>query len=185
MGNINVGFFATIDEIIAMVRKTTQERDIFVVAVKIWPEFDCKVITPLTFEAHRGYMKTSRFIFLCSGGIRDVPRGYNEFLDQNINNLIIEVGEATSKYMKESTIGTRCNDAKRLIIWKQIITKVKKQMQQGAWVVNPHNGLKDYNKNIYYSKGALAAYNKGMVMKAYAGWSQYQLMNSHKKVSDK
>jgi len=78
--------------------------------------------------------------------------------------------------MKESTIGTRCQEVKKLRIWKNVIKLFKKQMFQGVWAVNPNNRAKIQCKDNYFSKGALSDYKSGVVMKAFAGWTEYQLM---------
>lgn len=176
MGNISIGFHATPEEIYSFAYQMVEEYNLKVVASKISPQFEFRIIEQSYFLENEAYLCSSRFIILCDQFTNELSNDYNSFLIQNIDNLIIQLGEITSEYMKESTIGTRCQDSEKLKIWKSIIKQLKKQMHQGVWAVNPNSESKSKCKNNYYSEGALIAYKSGVVMKAFAGWNEYQFV---------
>lgn len=173
MGNNSIGFHATPIEICSFINKMVEEYKLMVVASKISPTFEFKIIEMSNFWDNEAYLCNSRFIILSNQFTKELSNDYNSFLSQNTDNLIIQLGECTGEYMKESTIGTKCKDSEKLKIWKKIIKQFKREMNNGVWAVNPNTKAKCLCKNNYFSVGALTAYKSGVVMKAFAGWNEY------------
>lgn len=174
MGNISIGFHATPKEILSFTYKMIEEYSLKVVASTISPTFEFKIIEQSNFWENEAYLSSSRFVILSNQFTDELSNNYDIFLSQNTDNLIIQLGECTGEYFKESTIGTRSQDAEKLKIWKSIIKQFKKEMHTGVWAVNPNTKAKSQCKNNYFSEGALTAFKSGIVMKAFAGWNEYQ-----------
>lgn len=145
----------------------------------MWPEFEFEVVDQLTFELKNMDINSARFIFLCKEIPNQLSKNYNEFLSQNVENLVLQIGERTEDSIKESTIGTRATDSDNVKLWKKIISLFKKEMYQGVWIVDPRSGVKKYYKNHYFTIGAKNEYEKGIKMKAFAGSSEYKLSQEH------
>lgn len=180
MGNINIGFHATIDEIIQKIKSVMFQYKLNAIVVKLWPEFEFEIIDQMTFEIKDEYINSARFIFLCSEVPSQLSKNYNEFLSQNVENLVLQIGDRTEGSMKESTIGTRATDLENVKLWKKVISIFKKEMNQGVWIIDPRSGAKKYYKNHYFTIGAQNAYEKGIKMKAFAGLSEYHLLSEDK-----
>ena len=174
MRSISIGFHATPEEVCSFVYKVVEQNDLIIIASKISPRFEFRVIDQTNYIENCAFISNSRFIFLSTEIIQGLSNDYNTFLAQNADNLIIQIGESTNKFIRESTIGTRCQDPNKLKMWKDIINQFKKQMHQGVWAINPNNQARCLCKNNYYSGEALLAYRNGVVMKAFAGWNEYQ-----------
>jgi hypothetical protein len=180
MGNNNIGFHATIGEISQKIKIVMFQFNLTAIVVKLWPEFEFEIMDQLTFEVKNEYIDSARFIFLCKEVPGELSKNYNEFLFQNVENLVLQIGEITEDSMKESTIGTRATEPENTRLWKKIISIFKKEMYQGVWIIDPRSGAKKYYKNHYYTIGAKNEYEKNIKMKAFAGLSEYQLLSEDK-----
>ena len=173
MGNTNIDFHATPEEIIFFVNRIIEEYNLKIISTRSCPKFEFKVIEQSNFYDNKEYLCSSRFIILCEQIPIELSNDYNVFFAQNRDNLIIQIGESKSEYMIESTMGTICQDSEKIRVWKSVIKQFKKKLYQGVWVNNPYRKAKQYYKNLYFSEGALIAYKSGVVMKAFAGWNEY------------
>jgi hypothetical protein len=182
MSNINIGFHATISEISQKIISVMFQYKLTAVVVRLWPEFEFEIIDNMTFEVDE-YLNSARIIFLCKEVPSHLSKNYHEFLSQNAENLVIQIGEWTKESIKESTIGTRATDSENIRLWKKIIDIFKKDMYKGVWVIDPWSGAKKYYKNHYFTTGAKNAYEKGIKMKAFAGISEYQLSSEGNSIS--
>lgn len=90
------------------------------------------------------------------------------------NSLFICMGEENEKYIGESSMGIK-GEGSEFEYWKKQISKFKRTLLKGAYVVNPYRGSKTYSKNVYYTSGAKEAFDKGIQMKPIAGWNYYLL----------
>jgi len=180
MPNINIGFHATIDEISQKIKSIIFQYKLNAVVVKLWPEFEFEVIDKMTLEIKDSYLNSARFIFLCKEIPNQLSKNYNEFLSQNAENLVLQIGEMNEDSIKESTIGTRATESENVELWKGVISIFKKEMYQGVWIIDPRSGAKKYYKNHYFTIGAKNAFKSGIKMKAYAGLSEYQLSSEEK-----
>lgn len=91
------------------------------------------------------------------------------------NSLFIYMGQYTDEYITESSIGIK-GEGDEFDYWKKQISKLRNSFLKGAYVVNPYRDSKTYYKNIYYTKGAKAAFEQGIKMKPVAGWNYYLLV---------
>lgn len=180
MRNINIGFHSTIAEISQKIKSVMFQYKLTAVVVRLWPEFEFEIIDNMTFEIKDEYLNSARFIFLCKEVPSQLSKNYNEFLSQNVENLVLQIGERTEESIKESTIGTRATDSENIRLWKKVIGIFKKEMYQGVWIIDPRSDAKKYYKNHYFTTGAKNAYEKGIKMKAFAGLSEYQLSSEDK-----
>lgn len=126
MGNINIGFHATTDEISQKIKIAMSQYKLIAVVVKLWPEFEFKIIDKLSFEIKDENLNSARFIFLCKEVPSQLSKNYNEFLAQNVENLVLQIGEITDDNMKESTIGTRAANSENIRLWRKVISLFKK-----------------------------------------------------------
>ncbi|QFT87272.1 hypothetical protein FIU87_01220 [Bacillus sp. THAF10] len=172
MGNINIGFHAQKDEVVKLINSIMLQYQLTVVAVKLWPDFEYQIIDTMKEE----YLNSARFIFFSKETPRQLSNNYHEFLVQNAESLVLQIGERTEESMKESTIGTRATNSENIKLWKKVIKIFKEEMHQGVWVMVPKSGVKKYYKNHYFTIGAKNAYEKGVKMKAFAGINEYQLI---------
>ncbi len=101
---------------------------------------------------------------------------YKDFICEQDNNLCITVGYNDDNILKEFVMWTK-NDNEIDNDWKKIITKYKKQLLKGAWVVNPNNKNRTYYKNHRYTADAKQAYEQGTIICPIAGWNVYELTN--------
>ena len=62
--------------------------------------------------------------------------------------------------------------------FKKIINKFKGSMHRGAWGIGPGpNAKKVFYKNHLYTERAKIAYEKGIKLCAYGGWTYFELPN--------
>jgi hypothetical protein len=180
MMNINIGFHATIDEISQRIKRLMFQYKLTAVVVRLWPEFEFEIIDKLPYEIKDEHLNSARFIFLCKEIPSQLSENYNEFLSQNVENLVLQIGENNEESIKESTIGTRATDPENIRFWKKVIGIFKKEMYQGVWIIDPRSGAKKYYKNHYFTSGAEIAFEQGVKMKAFAGLNEYQLSSKRK-----
>lgn len=100
-----------------------------------------------------------------------VKRG--DFFDE-ANLLCVHIGKCDTESISESVISIK-GDGEDFEYWKKLISKFKRTLLKGAYVVNPYRNSKTYYKNIYYTIGAKQAFDNGMSMKPIAGWNYYLL----------
>ncbi|MCA1321960.1 hypothetical protein LC085_18860 [Bacillus tianshenii] len=177
MGKINIGFHATNDEISKRIDSIMVQFKLTAIIVKLWPEFEFQIIDKVTIETKDECFNSARFIFLCKEIPSPLSENYHEFLSQNVESLVLQIGERTEESIRESTIGTIANKSENIRLWKKIIGIFKKEMYQGVCVMDPTSGKKKYYKNHYFTIKAKNAYEQGIKMKAFAGLSEYQLLS--------
>lgn len=93
---------------------------------------------------------------------------------EKTNSLVIYMGQDDEKWIGESSIGIK-GEGIEFEYWKKQISKYKRTLLKGAYVVNPYRNSKTYSKNVYYTRGAKEAFEKGTQMKPIAGWNYYLL----------
>ena len=90
------------------------------------------------------------------------------------NLLCVHIGNCDTESICESVISIN-GTGEDFEYWKKWISKFKRTLLKGAYVVNPYRNSKTFYKNIYYTTGAKQAFDKGMSMKPVAGWNYYLL----------
>lgn len=93
---------------------------------------------------------------------------------EKTNSLFIYVGQDNDICIRESFIAIK-GDGDEFEYWKKQISKFKRTLLKGAYGVNPHFNSKVYYKDVYYTKGAKVAFDKGVQIKPIAGWNHYLL----------
>lgn len=93
---------------------------------------------------------------------------------EKTNSLFICMGQENEQFISESSMGIY-GEGNEFEYRKKQITKYKCTLSKGAYVVNPYRNSKTYYKNVYYTRGAKEAFDKGIQMKPIAGWNYYLL----------
>lgn len=175
MGKLNFQFHAIDNEIIQVIKNALFQYNLFLISVKVFPEFSCKLISKDIFEEEIDTLKNSRMLLLCNYKPEVVQNEYNQFMKANADCLIFEIGGYKNDSLKESRISTVTKNVEVEKIWKNVIKEFKSSMLKGAWVINPMNEAKEYYKNHYYTAAAKRAFLEGIKIIPLVGWNQYVL----------
>ena len=90
------------------------------------------------------------------------------------NSMFICMGQDNEKCISESSIGIK-GEGIEFDYWKKQISKYKRTLSKGAYVVNPYCNGKTFYGNVYYTKGTKEAFDRGIQLKPIAGWNYYLL----------
>lgn len=175
MSKIGMNFHTTQLEVFELIKKVMSEFDLTVITIKLFPNFERELISFEEIDEKKDHIFTSEMIVFCKKKPMEISTNYAVFLEQTKGNLVLQIGEQTEEFIKESTMGTIVEDSEMLKLWKKVIIKLKKEMKNGVWVLNPHKGVGRFYKDHYYTKGAKVAYLNGCRIKPIAGWLEYHL----------
>lgn len=175
MSKSGIAFHATKDELINIIDKCIYKYNLYIVCIKIFPEFECEMVRKEEFKEKFNSTKNIKFISLYNYEPNVSVKEYNDFLDTNKDGLLCYVGEQKIDSLKESYISTITDDVYTLKIWKSIIRSIKRSMIKGAWVANPYNSARKYHKDINYTVGAKKLFEEGVKILPVAGWNFYIL----------
>lgn len=177
MSNLNLQFHATKQELIAATKEWVKSNNLFMVCIQLSPLFTCELVGRDKFDEKKKVIENSDIISLYRFEPDVTSKSYLEFVKSNENGLIITMGKQEEDTLKESIISTSATDECTSRLWRKVVNNFKKEMLKGAWVVNPHNGAKEFYKNHYYTISAKKAYDKGAKVVAFAGWNTFLLDN--------
>lgn len=164
MAGINLQFHATKEDIIELIKKTLIEFDLYMVAIKLFPEFKWELISIHEFDDKLNIINESRMVFLSVSKPEVIPNNYMEFLKQNNNSLVFDIGQLKDNILVESAIGTIAQDLETLKLWKKIVNRYKRTLLKGAWIINDESGIKEFSKNHYYTSKAQKEFKHGCRM---------------------
>lgn len=175
MAKTNFQFHALENEINQIIRESAYKFNLCLISIQLFPKYNCILIFKDEFDEQIDILKNSRVLMLYNYTPDTSYDNYNQFVKNNGECLIIEIGKQNDGVLKESCISTMSIDVETTKMWKAIIKKFKSKMQKGAWVVNPMNGGKEYYKNHYYTVAAKNAYENGIKLAPFVGWNYYVL----------
>lgn len=175
MASISLHFHATKVEIIDSAKEWLKLYDLFMVCIQLTPVYKCELVNKHELGDKKIMVDSSQIICLYRFEPDITPKRYLEFVNLNENGLIITIGEQGDNILKESIISTNCINKDACKLWRKIINNLKKDMLKGAWVINPHNGSKEFYKNHMYTNSAKKVFEDGVKICALAGWCIYIL----------
>lgn len=178
MAKTNFQFHAMEDEIIQVIKDSIIRYDLFLISIQLFPDFSCELINKTAFDEKINVLKNSRMIMLYNYKPDVSQNSFNKFIKTNKECLIFEIGGLKEDSLKESSISTITDNSETMKMWKTIIKEFKRGMLKGAWVINPMNGVKGYDKNHYYTVSAKKAYEEGIKIIPFVGWNQYVFNDS-------
>lgn len=105
---------------------------------------------------------------------KDLLLSKKDILLGRIGDLCIQLGKDDGEILGESSMGAVAEEEIDLL-WKRLISRLKRKLLKGAYVVTP-SGIKEYYPNLRYSVGAKEAYDNGVIIKPIAGWCHFELV---------
>jgi hypothetical protein len=162
MAKIGFELFATNSEIIDFALETVRQNQLYFV----YQDFKKNFITC----SDVGNLEKESLLGITNIAIYDYePSSYNgslyDYYKLNPNGLLVRLGKETDEYLEESFVSSICSEPETLKMWKRIVSRYKRQLLKGAWVVNGFTGNKRYVKSRYYSFDAKMLYLKSVQMK--------------------
>lgn len=150
--------------------QTLKEKKYNVYGLSLFPQFCSHIISK---EINEREIQVFDMIIASKCLIKN-NRNYNEFINNQECILGITVGKESNGELHESSMwviasGDIDSD------FRSYFNKVKKNMNKGAWVINPNNDKKTYYKNHMYTDNAKYAYKQGVKLRPIAGWNFYEL----------
>lgn len=154
-----IQFFATRQEILSFVEQLRADREMVAAGGHYSTPGEYTILLP---EYPISHIEGSTYIYLKLGRVFD-----------ETNSLFICIGH-DENWFRESSAGLK-GEGPEFDYWKKQLSKFKRTLHKGAYVVNPLTGVGRYYKNVYYTDGARAAQDRGIRIQAFAGSSCYLL----------
>lgn len=168
MKQMNLQFHATYDDIYELINSIIIECRYSIKGIMLFPKYTIE-----KYDFHNEIKKYD-YIVISKNSILEANNNY-EFMRLQDNNLIIEIGISSSTEIKESSISI-FSEGPIDSDFKKVINKFKKSMHKGAWGVGPNpNSARVFYKNHLYTERAKIAYEQGVKLCAYAGWTYFEL----------
>lgn len=181
MKQMTFQFHAKKEEVLKFLLECMEKNALTMVGVKLGKDFFCKEIK----SDHDISLLGEYEMFILSRDSIDITEdSYNQFITKQKGNLMIDLGEENNKILKESSMGVLA-EGEIDVLWKSIVNKFKKKLLKGAWVINPNNGAKGYERSHRYSVGAKEMYDRGIIIGAWAGACIYELREEEENHTDK
>lgn len=178
---MNFQFHAKKEEVLKFLLECMEKNALTMVGVKGGKNFFCEEIK----SNHDISLLYEYQMFILSRDSIAITEGsYNQFITKQKGNLMIHLGEENNKILKESSMGVLA-EGEIDALWKSIVNKFKRKLLKGAWVINPNNGGKGYERSHRYSIGAKEMYNRGIVIGAWAGVCIYELREEEENYTSK
>ncbi|MBQ6696476.1 MAG: hypothetical protein IJN16_07210 [Lachnospiraceae bacterium] len=168
MKKTSVQFHATMEEIALFLEAIVNENELKTYGYIYFPTSQVMEITTFSAEELKKYNEV-----WISRTEQELSMNVKELLLNRSGDLIIQLGKDDGTELGESCMGVVAEEEIDSM-WKCFIKRLKKQLLKGAYVVTP-NGTKTYYPNLWYSVGAKASYEKGVIIKPIAGWNYYEL----------
>lgn len=170
MEKLSIQYHATHEDILEFI-SAIDERYV-VGKVILFPDFK---VVEVGKEAKAAEIEDADMLVISKSNIQQSD-DYNSFIKMQDNNLVINAGKEDDNKLCESQMSV-WTEGELDSDFVKIVKTFKKQMNRGAWVVNPINGAKKYYKNHLYTDRAKLAYEKGIKICPVAGWNIYELLN--------
>lgn len=161
-GKINYQFYSTQVELIEFAKSVISKYSIFGYCINTSDQ-DVEINS---FNIGKGCSELivfSREELICASKIHELEKN-------NPNALFLEIGKKTNNQLRESWLFClkTIEDSESLSLWGKILRGLKNELQSGAWVCNSKTELREFRKNIRFSKGVLRHYKEGgIVMPAF------------------
>lgn len=161
--------FCLPEELIPIFEPFIEKHNLFVIAVRFPP------YSAIEFPRHE-FSKLIRTkpryheLFL-SLKPPDLPlRGKAQFPGQNPNNLSLLLGGQFLKGLKETWIGTLCEDEGAFAVWKTIINKIRRVTTSGVTPISPVTGQPGkFTRNFRFTREAKRLEQEGVSMISVTG----------------
>ena len=140
----------------------------------LFPEFSIKCVTE---DLNASDINDFDMIIISKKLIQTAD-SYEDFINNQDNNLGITVGKEKDDKLFETSMWTY-TELEIDPDWKKMINLIKKRMNRGAWVINPYNKNRKFDKSHMYTDDAKMAYEKGVKICPIAGWNIYELTNEN------
>lgn len=118
-------------------------------------------------------VKKNNEVWICRTE-KDLSLSEKDILTSRGGDLIIQIGKDDGEELGESAMGVVAEEEIDLL-WKRVISRFKRKLLKGAYVVTP-SGMKGDYPNLRYSVGAKEAIDNGVIIKPIAGWNHYELV---------
>lgn len=177
MSAINVYFHALPEEQLKILHQWLSiHRDVLVVVMYWLDEFKLIELGSITsfdevFETH-GIPRRIGLGFESPN--TEVESAY-EFMRDNLNWVLWDIGEMNSERLKESQFSASTDNSTHGKTWTSLATQIKKATTAGMWVINPQTGTKQFYKQCRFSPGAASFFKSGKKLIAVAGWNYYEI----------
>lgn len=172
MAKIGFQFHSDVCETAKYIIDIVKENDLKVAIVQNYPDFEYSIVDSCKIELDMVIKAQEILLFVLQP--KQIKDNYLEFIRTNEGCLSIRFGIQNDTMLRESIIGGIAeNDS--LAFWRKIISKYKKTMYKGAWILDENSGVKRYYKDHRYSQGAKKMYGNGISIYAIAGNCKYVL----------
>lgn len=168
-----IQFHATHDDLLRFVLEMIKN-DWEIGGIILFPEFNIKCVTK---NLNASDINDFDMIIISKQPIQ-IADSYEDFIKNQDNNLGITVGKEKGDKLFETSMWIY-TELEIDPDWKKMINLIKKRMNRGAWVINPYNKNRKFDKNHMYTDDAKTAYKKGVKICPIAGWNIYELTNEN------
>ena len=166
MAKINLQFHSLPQELIAFIKECYEEDKIFAVALIYFPVF--KILKIEDFESLNLVKRIDRICFSLS----EVDTSSNNilnFYEENPDCLSFTIGKYNKTCLFESEVVANTNNLDALKIWRKYIDGLKAITLEGALVVSPYTGSREFYKNHRYTQSVKQIADEGVTIKAGSG----------------
>ena len=108
----------------------------------------------------------------------------NRILDYYPNSLSFRIGRLEGGGLRQSFISAVTDDSPSLKIWKMIEKNIRSSTLSGVECFDPQSHHLSYSKSFRYTKGALEAESRGLVMLGIVGNMPHRLSGRDRKSND-
>ena len=169
MKKISFQFHATHNDLKSFINGMI-EMGYFVYGLILFPQF---VVDELTGHLNGENINIYEMVIISEKAIC-VTDQYRDYIQSQENVLGITIGKENMKELFESSIWVFSSSEINLI-WKKHITRIKRSMLKGAWVVNRNSGARKFYKDHMYTSDAQKSYKEGKIMRPIVGWNEFEL----------
>jgi hypothetical protein len=170
MRHVNLQFHVLPDELLDWVEEWKREFNLFVSAVRYFPQYRIRKITSIA--QFRRQLHTARApdeIWLSVDPFDLQGRTSSQLQDANAGSFFISFPESTPDGLRQTLMGAEAADAVSWPLWKKLVGRTKRQCKKGLWVFNPTAGVKGFTHSARYTTRVEEASRRGLVLLPLAG----------------
>ena len=175
MKKIGIDFHSKRVELITFIYDFSIEFNLTIFAGKLCPSFSVREIADKELLLQDSSIE---FVTIMQDNHFTDLTDSKVFLREQMGGLYVLLGTDDGAVLQESSMSA-VSDADINPLWKKCISRWKKPLLHGAWVINPIAKTKAFYKNHCYTTCAREAYLRGVKIIPIAGNCIYQLSSDY------